>query len=228
MTEIRNLFHRDINQRVANEGVARVWDNTALAEELREYVVTESIEKHLITFFAAFTESMGLRKKNQGREGMAIWVSGFFGSGKSHFAKILGHLLGNEIVDSASGQRAIDLFQPHIDSGKQATELKGYLHQVATMAWTHPILLEIKSKENLSNPNSIAEICLTSFYQSLGFSPTVYIARIEKMLTERGVYQTFQDYYQATFNETWEVGRGKHVFNRRRIAQCLHHCLPSD
>ncbi len=228
MTEIRDLFHRDINQRVANEGVARVWDNTALAEELREYVVTESIERHLITFFAAFTDSMGLRKSGKGREGMAIWVSGFFGSGKSHFAKILGHLLGNEVVDPASGQRAIDLFQPHIDNGKQATELKGYLHQVATMAWTHPILLEIKSKENLSNPNSIAEICLTSFYQSLGFSATVYIARIEKMLTEHGAYQAFKDYYSATFNVSWEIGRGQHMFNRKRIAQGLRHCLPSE
>ena len=57
------LFQRDINLRVANEGVARVWDDTALSEELREYVVTESIEKHLLSFLAAYVESMEARKK---------------------------------------------------------------------------------------------------------------------------------------------------------------------
>jgi hypothetical protein len=228
MTEISKIFQRDINQRVANEGVARVWDNSALAEELREYVVTESLEKHVQTFLSAFVESMELRKKGQGRQSMGVWISGFFGSGKSHFAKILGHLLGNEVVDPADGKTAIDLFLKHSGESGAWLEIKQLLHEVGNFAWTHPILFEIKSKENLSNPNSIAEICLSSFYQSLGFSPTTYIARIESMLTDKGVYADFCEAYEAQNEQTWVIGRGQQVFNRRRIAKALQAVLPSE
>lgn len=225
---LHTLFHRDINLRVANEGVARVWDDSALAEELREYVVTEAIEGHLASFLAAFIESMEARKKGQGRDGIAVWVSGFFGSGKSHFAKVVGRLLSNELIDHASSERAIDLFLPHLHNSPKALDLKGYFHQIAHLTWVHPILLEIKSKENLSNPNSIAEILLSSFYQSLGYSATVYVARIEKLLAERGVYDAFKSFYQAEYSESWEAGREKHIFNRVRIAKALQHCLPSQ
>lgn len=225
---VYTLFQRDINQRVANEGVARVWDDSALAEELREYVVTESIERHLVTFLASYVESMEARKRGQGRDGMAVWISGFFGSGKSHFAKILGLLLGNRIVDEEGNRTAIELFLPHIDGSSKALEIKGYFHQIAHSTWTHPILLEIKSKENLTNPNSIAEICLSSFYQSLGYSATIYLARIEQMLDEKKVYVAFKDFYLQQFNESWEAGREKHIFNRQRIAKTLHQCLPTD
>ena len=225
--EIHALFHRDINQRVANEGVARVWDESALIEELREYVVTEAIERHLLAFLTAYVDSMDARKKGQGRDAMAVWVSGFFGSGKSHFAKVLGHLLGNRVVDAVSTQKAIDVFLPHLDDSTLAAELKPLFHQVANLTWAHPILLEVKSKENLSNPNSVAEICLSSFYQSLGYSPTIYVARIEKMLEEKGVYDSFKAFYRQS-NEEWAAGREKHVFNRIRIAQALQHVLPDQ
>lgn len=226
--EMHGLFQRDINLRVANEGVARVWDESALVEELKEYVVTDSIEKHLLTFLAAFVESMEARKKGQGRDGMAVWISGFFGSGKSHFAKVLGHLLANQVVDLDSGQKAIDLFLPHVDASPRAGDIRQHFHQVANFAWTHPVLLEIKSKENLSNPNSVAEICLSSFYQSLGYSPAVYVARVEKILAEHGVYDQFKTYYQEQYGEAWEAGREKHIFNRQRIASGLQHCLPGE
>lgn len=227
--EVRELFRRDINQRVANDGVAKVWDESSLYEEITEYVVTESIENHLKSFLSSFVESLEARKKaGEGRDGMAVWISGFFGSGKSHFAKIIGNLLANRVLDTEGGRTAIDLFAPHLDGSRVENDIKGYFHQVRNQTCTYPIFLEIKSKENLSNPNSIAEICLSSFYQSLGYSPTVYMARIEKLLDEHGVYDQFKNYYQQEFKDSWEVGREKQAFARSRTAKALCAVLPHE
>jgi len=225
---IRELFRRDIGRRVANEGVAKVWDENVLLEEMRDYVVTEEIARHLRAVISAFLDSMDMRDSASAREGMAVWVSGFFGSGKSHFAKMVGHLLANTLVDPDGGNRALDVLAPHIDGTSQAAPLAADFHRLRTQVWVHPILIEIKSKEDLTNPNSIAEICLSSFYESLGYSPTVYVAHIEQTLADRGVYEEFKSYYEDEFGEPWIAGRKKHMFNRTRIAKALAHCLPSD
>ena len=90
---VRELFVRQVEKRVANEGVAKVWQRGDLQEELREYVLTDTIERNLGQFLGLFVESMRTRGSDQALEAMAVWCSGFFGSGKSHFVKVLGHVL---------------------------------------------------------------------------------------------------------------------------------------
>lgn len=229
--QVSELFRRDINQRVANEGVAKVSDRTALQEEISEYVVTEAIEHHLKEFLAALFFSIEKRDTSDASDAMAVWVSGFFGSGKSHFAKVLGHLLANDVVDRVGDRSAIDLFHPHLESGADATDIKGYLHRVRHQLHVHTVALDIKSKQNflsLQNQDSVAETLLLTFYESLGFAPSLYIARIEKRLSQAGVYQQFKEYYQQQFGETWETGREDHLFNRGRIAKALRHVWPSE
>ena len=94
MTTIRDLIRRDIGVEV--EGVVKVFDRASLATEMREYVVTDKIEDELKRIFDTFTQvTETLRHGGQARDVMGMWVSGFFGSGKSHFAKVLGHLIQN-------------------------------------------------------------------------------------------------------------------------------------
>ena len=98
MTTVRDLIQRDIG--VSVEGVVKVFDRDSLATEMREYVVTDKIEDELKHIFDTFTQvSETLRHSGQTRDVMGMWVSGFFGSGKSHFAKVLGHLFQNTQLD---------------------------------------------------------------------------------------------------------------------------------
>ena len=91
MTTVRDLIKRDIGVKV--EGVVKVFDRAALATEMREYVVTDKIEDELKRIFDTFTQvSETVRRGGAARDVMGMWVSGFFGSGKSHFAKVLGHI----------------------------------------------------------------------------------------------------------------------------------------
>ena len=92
MTTVREIIKRDIGVKV--EGVVKVFDRAALANEVREYVVTDKIEEELKRIVDTFTHvSETLRRGGASRDVVGIWVSGFFGSGKSHFAKVLGYLL---------------------------------------------------------------------------------------------------------------------------------------
>ena len=68
---VRDLFVRSVEKRVANAGVARVWDRTVLREEITEYVLTDTIERNLRDFLALFVESMDTRGSDQAIQAMA-------------------------------------------------------------------------------------------------------------------------------------------------------------
>ena len=77
-----------------------------LREEIDSYVVTEVIERYIEEFLSHYAET---RLKETDHIG--VWLYGFVGAGKSHFAKIIGLLLSNPTI---SGQTAIDRFLPRI------------------------------------------------------------------------------------------------------------------
>ena len=88
------------------EGVVKVFDRAALATEMREYVVTDKIEDELKRIFDTFTQvSETVRRGGAARDVMGMWVSGFFGSGKSHFAKVFGHIFQNTQLDEDGTER---------------------------------------------------------------------------------------------------------------------------
>src|SRR5439155_195711 len=177
----RDLFVRDLGRKI--EGVVKVYDEAALADEIREFVLTDWTEEWLKKFLDTFAESLDRRRKRaQPMDGMGVWVSGFFGSGKSHFAKLTGALLQNAVADPATGETAADLFEGHLSGSRAGRDLKRRLAELRAGASVRTIAFEIKSKQTLNNPSSIAEILLSTFYEDQGFSDAVYLARIEKRL----------------------------------------------
>ena len=86
---------------------------TSSPTKLDEYVATEHILEELETMLDTYQESI-----NNPNETCTVWVSGFFGSGKSSWAKVLGYLLWNPIV---VGEPAADRFfgrtsAPHLQA----------------------------------------------------------------------------------------------------------------
>ena len=86
--QINDLFVNKIDRYI--DPVIKIEDEKNILQELEEYVVTDKIADNLIRFFEIFNETALDERKDVG-----VWISGFFGSGKSHFAKILGYLLEN-------------------------------------------------------------------------------------------------------------------------------------
>ena len=78
---------------------SKVDDEGFIQQELDEYVVTDEILKHFRLFFSSYNTSIDQRTEKNG-----VWISGFFGSGKSHFLKILSYILDNREV---GGKKAV-------------------------------------------------------------------------------------------------------------------------
>jgi hypothetical protein len=86
--QVQSLFAKPVDRPI--EGVIKADDEASLRTEIEEYVVTNEVEKRLEGFLDAYNHCL---------TAIGVWISGFFGSGKSHLLKILALLLGNRNVE---------------------------------------------------------------------------------------------------------------------------------
>ena len=105
--KIQNMFQKDINRDI--NGVVKVSqsDQHSLEQELSEYIITKELRRHFDTFFENYTKAIDYPTDKIG-----VWISGFFGSGKSHFLKMLSYLISNKEV---AGRHAFDYFADKFD-----------------------------------------------------------------------------------------------------------------
>ena len=156
--ELKNLYLKNIEREI--QGVIKVDDDNYVSQELDEYVVTSELLKYFGTFFDAYKKGIdGTTDK------MGVWISGFFGSGKSHFLKILSYLLENKIVN---GKKAVDYFDDKIKDQMLLADIKR-----AGNVSSDVILFNIDSKASLDNNDSkdkILAVFEKVFNERLGLS----------------------------------------------------------
>ena len=86
--KIDDMFLKDIHRNIEGVITASKVNDEQVYQELDEYVVTKELQGHFKTFFDAYKKGvLGDTSK------MGVWIQGFFGSGKSHFLKILSYIL---------------------------------------------------------------------------------------------------------------------------------------
>ena len=229
MATVREIIQRDLGRPV--EGVVKVFDKAALADELREYVVTDKIEEELKRIFDTFTQvSETLRRGGGARDVVGMWISGFFGSGKSHFAKVLGHLLQNDPLADGSGDSCHEAFVGHLSDTPRGADVRLRLGEVKLGTQVRTIAFEIKSRQSLSNPNSVGEILLSEFYRQTGLAEHFVVARIEQRLQQRGLLDALANAYEAEFGVAWRSAQGRDdlMTVRRRLAEVLPQVDPAE
>ncbi len=99
---LKEMFAKKIDRDIQGVIIVGQGEETNVSQELEEYVVTRELQKHFADFFAAYKKGI-----NGTTPKMGVWISGFFGSGKSHFLKILSYLLGNKQIGD---KHALDYF----------------------------------------------------------------------------------------------------------------------
>lgn len=91
--KVKDVFEVDVNQEVKQVIDVEEPTETEVQKEISNYIVTKQLADHFVTLFDAIESEL---------EETGVWLSGFYGSGKSYFAKIFGYLLKNPTIGGTS------------------------------------------------------------------------------------------------------------------------------
>lgn len=197
-------------------------DEASVWQELEEYVVTKQISDYLGKFFDSYLAAIDKPNDAAITERMGVWVSGFFGSGKSHFIKILSYLLENlEARNPLTGEkRKANLF---FDKQKiKDIMLMGDI-QRATKDTADVILFNIDAKaDSKLDRDAILQVFLRVFNEKLGFSSDApHVAEMERYLVSKGAYDAFKTAFSESNGSTWNKERDAVDFLRDDIVTAL-------
>ena len=211
---IKNMFSKPIDRDI--KGVIKVGqdDDANIKQELEEYVVTRELQKHFSDFFASYKRGI-----TGNTDKMGVWISGFFGSGKSHFLKILSYLLENKEV---GGKKAIDYF---VDDNKISDHMVLADMKLAGTIPTDVVLFNIDSKSEVNGKQSkvaIVSVLQNVFNEMQGFSGSnPFLADLERNLTEEGKYDLFKEKFEDSFGSAWEESRSDFDFIQDDVVEVL-------
>lgn len=210
---IKELFVKDIYRNI--NGVIKVEqdDSENVFQELDEYVVTKEMDRHFHDFFNSYNKSLDYNTDKIG-----VWVSGFFGSGKSHFIKILSYLLSNKRID---GKRALDFFKGKFQDDMFLSDI----NRAVTEGSADVILFNIDSKSDAPDKSEkarIVEVFMKVFNEMQGYCGEIpWLGELERELDKRGQYEDFKKKYAEITGQEWKDNRGTFYFDRDNIVKAL-------
>src|SRR5258708_20460478 len=194
---IKNLFSSDINRTIEEVIKVDQRDEDILVEEMAEYVVTDSIRSRYIAIFDKYSTTL-----NRPHEGIGIWVSGFYGSGKSSFAKMLGLSIQNPIL---AAMPASERFASRAGDPKVTVLLKTIVEKIPT----HAVIFDVSTDRGIRSGNqTLTEIMYGLFLQSLGYSKDLDLSELEIALESEGRLPEFERVYRQRFEKDWNADKG--------------------
>ena len=212
--QIKEMFEKQIDRDI--KGVIKVGqsDEENVYQELDEYVVTKELLKHFRDFFDNYEKGI-----NNNTDKMGVWISGFFGSGKSHFLKILSHLLKNSVVE---GKRAIEYFT----DGKKIDDpmLIAKMTNSGTIS-SDVMLFNIDSKGSAkvgSGKEAIVEVFMKVFNEMQGYCGSIpYLAEFERQLDNEGRFEEFKNKFEEIAGTPWEKKRQAFAVIQDKIVKTI-------
>ena len=158
-----------------------------IQSELESYIVTDNIAKHFYDFVTQYTSAI----KERG-----VWISGFYGSGKSLFGKTLGYLIANKIINGTSVR---DRFAPRLAGVKDESLIINGLNKLDAFP-SKVVLLDVAKQ---STAQGLAFTLFANFLKSLGFLPNIY-GFFEYQLFLEGEFDAFEQRVLASELEPWK------------------------
>ena len=204
------MFKDDIERKI--NGVVQVEQEKedVIKQEIKEYVVTSELKKHYIQFFNEYSESF-----NEPTDNVGVWITGFFGSGKSHFLKMLSYLLENKEVD---GKKTVDYFREKFDD-----ELSFMNIQKCVEVPTETILFNIDVESSgQKDDTAVLRVFSKVFYDHLGFyGNELKLAKLEQYISKKGKMDAFKEAFENINGESWVDTRSDFSFFEDDIIEAL-------
>ena len=212
---IKDLFANDIHRRIEEVIKVDQTDEEIIREEISEYVVTNAIRDHYIEILERYWET-----PNKPHEGIAIWISGFFGSGKSSFAKMLGLALENRQI---LGKGAANLFAQRTGDPKTDVLLRNISEHVPTDG----LIFDVSTDRGIRSGNqTLTEIIYRLFLQRLGYARDLDLAELEITLEAEGRLDQFKECHAKLFCKDWDTEKGKVAFAISQASRVMHELDP--
>ncbi|MDZ4064472.1 MAG: BREX system P-loop protein BrxC [Coriobacteriia bacterium] len=212
---IRGLFANDIDRQIEEVIKVDQTDEKLVHDELSEYVVTDSIRDSLVEILERYEET-----PRKSHEGVGVWVSGFFGSGKSSFAKYLGMALADRQV---LGVGAASLLSARAADSKVQVLLTNIVERIPTEA----VIFDVSTERGIRSGNqSITEIMYRLLLRSLGYAGDLDLSELEITLEEAGDLEKFKAKYAELFQKSWDDEKGKIAVAVVRASRVMHELEP--
>jgi hypothetical protein len=187
---LKTIFEKPVDRSI--EGVIKADDEASLRLEAEEYVLTNEVERRLESFLDAYNNYDGAN---------GVWISGFFGSGKSHLLKILALLMENREVE---GARVLDLILPKCGDNEI---LKADLKRAVSVP-SKSILFNIDQKADViskTQVDALVAVFVKVFDESCGYyGKQAYIANFERELDQDNLFAKFKDAFKTASSKDWE------------------------
>ena len=210
--DMKGLYAKDIFRSI--DGVVKADDVSKVASEVDEYVMTSEIRKGLSRIVDAWNQ---VDAPSNG-----VWISGFFGSGKSHLLKMLSYLLGEQAGSQPLTREEVECAFERKVAGDETTiaDLKRSLHTP-----TRAVLFNIDAKDDKSTRergSAMIEVFYKVYFEARGlYSKDLGVGALERDLEDRGELARFREAYQEEAGHTWEVGRVNTVFSEALVSRAL-------
>jgi hypothetical protein len=193
---IRELFSGRIDRKI--EEVIKVDQNDVaiVRQEIDEYILTESIERNMLRVLEGYREA-----PNRPSSDIAIWVAGFFGAGKSSFAKYVGLAISNRDL---GGESAGDLLAQRANS----LQIKALLGAIKEQIPTEAIIFDVSADRNVNASEALTKIFYRKLLDHLGYSSSLEVAELEIELEEQGQMQAFLDAFLELYpDKEWSTAK---------------------
>ena len=215
MGTIGELLSRDLSQQI--EEIIKVYqtDEATVYTELTEYVATPRIAVQYRELLKAMVDA-----PSEPHEGVGVWISGFFGSGKSSFAKNLGYVLANPPV---LGRSAADLFKAQVKDSKIAN----FIDWLNTHTPTEVIMFDVSVERAVKRATErLAEVMYTVLLRQLDYAEDFDVAELEIELEAEGQLDAFVTRCYEIHGIEWRTVR-KGAQKISRASAVLHRLDPA-
>ena len=208
--QLNEIFAKDVQRPI--EGVIKADDVAHLGTEVDEYVLTNEAAKGLELLLEEYTNYTNAN---------GVWISGFFGSGKSHLLKMLAHLLGDVEGQDFDRGRA----SPRASAPRPPTRSCPPCSTKAERIPAKSLLFNIDQKATLiskDQTDALLKVFVKVFDESRGYYGNQgHVARFERDLDNRGQYEAFKDAFERIAGIPWAQGREQSVLEGANIDQGL-------
>ena len=196
METIGDILARDLTKQIEEVIQVNQTEEHSVHSEITEYVATDRIKDHYRDLLRAMADA-----QSEPTEGVGIWISGFFGSGKSSFAKNLGYVLSNP---SLLGEPASELFKIQVEDKR----IGEYLDLINVKIPTEVVMFDVsKGSEVRRADEKIAEIVYRALLTHLDYATDYDVAELEIELEGQGKLDEFVSLCEAVNGLDWRMAR---------------------